>query len=183
MSAAPQNGIGIDDFKRAMRALPAQVAVISSASPDTRIAMTATAVTSLSAEPPQILVCVHQMARPAGVIREAGGFAVNLISTTQLDVATQCALPGLEPEQRFDKGSWTTSPAVGQPLLDGALVNLECRLVSQAEHGTHYVFVGLIEGARFDTGSPLLYHDASYRRIGERLDALHLEWDNAGLAF
>ena len=95
--------IGMDDFKRAMRALPAQVAVISSAAGDMRIAMTATAVTSLSAEPPQLLICVHQQARPAAVIREAAAFAVNLITNKQVDIATQCALPGLDPKQRFDK--------------------------------------------------------------------------------
>ncbi|WP_370205270.1 hypothetical protein, partial [Pararhodobacter marinus] len=59
----------------------------------------------------------------------------------------------------------------------------ECRLVAQSEQGTHYVFTGLIEGAFFAEGKPLLYHDASYREIGARLDALHLEWDNQGLAF
>ena len=148
-----------------------------------RIAMTATAVTSLSAEPPQLLICVHQQARPAAVIREAAAFAVNLITNKQVDIATQCALPGLDPKQRFDKGAWTASPMLRQPMLDDALINFECRLASAAEHGTHLVFVGLIESVRFSDGRPLLYHDASYREIGDRLDSLHLEWDNTGLAF
>lgn len=177
------DGIGLDQFKRAMRALPAQVAVISSQTGETRIAMTATAVTSLSAEPPQLLVCVHQMARPASIIRDAQAFAVNLVTADQVEVASQCAVPGLEPEQRFDKGSWSKGGVMHQPFLDGALVNLDCRLVSQAEQGTHFIFVGLIEDVRFSEGDPLLYHDASYRRIGDRVDALHLEWDNRGLAF
>lgn len=175
--------ITVDQFKRAMRALPAQVAVISSQSADLRIAMTATAVTSLSAEPPQILICTHKMARPTAVIREAGAFAVNLLTSAQMNVANQCALPALEPEQRFERGDWTVSETLGQPLLSGASVNLECELTSQAEHGTHYVFVGLIRGARYADGIPLLYHDASYREIGPRLDALHLEWDSAGRGF
>lgn len=177
------SGIGTDDFKRAMRALPGQVTVISSAQDDSRIAMTATAVTSLSAEPPQILICVHRAARPAAIIREANAFAVNLLHTGQVDVATQCALPGLDPEQRFEKGSWTTSAITAQPLLDGAMVNFDCRLASCNEQGTHFVLVGLIEAVRFAEGNPLLYHDASYRHIGDRLDALHLEWDNTGFGF
>lgn len=176
-------GIGLDDFKQAMRRLPAQVVVISSRSPETRIAMTATAVTSLSAEPPQILACVHQQARPAEVIQNAGAFAINLLASSQVDVATQCAMPSLAPETRFDVGSWRDDTTTGQPVLEGAIVNLGCRLTSVAEHGTHFVFVGLIEAVHFGEGAPLLYHDASYRNLGERLDALHLDWDNAGLGF
>ncbi|SLN28130.1 NADH-dependent flavin reductase [Aquimixticola soesokkakensis] len=183
MTVPATQGIGIADFKAAMRALPAQVAVISAQAGDLRIAMTATAVTSLSAEPAQLLICVHKMARPAAVIRDAGAFAVNLVSSAQMAVANQCALPALTPEQRFEQGTWTRSDSLGQPLLDGALVNFDCRLVSQAEHGTHYVFVGLIEAVRFAQGKPLLYHDASYREVGPRLDALHLEWDSATRGF
>ncbi|SPF78169.1 flavin reductase family protein [Pseudoprimorskyibacter insulae] len=175
--------VSLNDFKRAMRALPAQVAVISAKADDVRIAMTATAVTSLSAEPPQLLICVHHMARPAAVIRKAGAFAVNLVHCQQVDVATQCALPGLEPEDRFALGQWTDGEGAGQPLLDGAVVNFDCRLVSEAQHGTHFVFVGQIEALRFADGAPLLYHDAGYRELGNRLDALHLNWDNSGLAF
>jgi flavin reductase (DIM6/NTAB) family NADH-FMN oxidoreductase RutF len=178
-----ERGIAASDFKAAMRQLPAQVAVISSASADFRIAMTATAVTSLSAEPPQLLICVHHLARPASVIREAGAFAVNLLSTRQVDVATQCALPGLEPEARFAAGQWHRSEALGQPLLEGATVNFDCRLGAEMRRGTHFIFVGLIEGLRFAPGAPLLYHDASYREIGTRLDALHLEWDSAERGF
>ncbi len=175
--------IGLDTFRRAMRALPAQVCVIAVQAGETRIAMTATAVTSLSAEPPQLLICVHRAARPAALIREAGAFAVNLLSVAQVDVATQCALPGLAPEARFERGLWRPSPLLGQPLLAGAPVALECRLASAAEHGTHWVFTGLIESTDFAEGQPLVYHDASYREIGARLEALHLEWDNSGLAF
>jgi len=183
MTEALPTSISLPEFKAAMRALPAQVAVISAQAGDLRIAMTATAVTSLSAEPPQLLICVHKMARPAAVIVEAGAFAVNLAGAQQMDVANQCALPALTPEQRFERGTWTTSATLGQPLLDGALVNFDCRLVSQAEHGTHYIFVGLIAGVRFSQGAPLLYHDASYREVGARLDALHLEWDSATRGF
>ncbi|MBL1421414.1 MAG: flavin reductase family protein [Alphaproteobacteria bacterium] len=165
------SGIDTDGFKRAMRALPAQVAVISAQMGDTRIAMTATAVTSLSAEPPQLLICVHKMARSAAVIIEAKAFAVNLVGIAQIDVATQCALPGLEPEARFNCGNWSASEVLGQPFLENALVNFECRLVSQSEHGSHYVFVGLIEGLKFAEGNPLLYHEASYCSIGKLLDA------------
>ncbi|WP_176086144.1 flavin reductase family protein [Martelella sp. HB161492] len=175
--------IGIADFKRAMRSLPAQVAIIASRSAGTRIAMTATAVTSLSAEPPQLLVCIHRMARPAAVIEAAGAFSVNLASVGQADVATQCALPGLEPDERFERGCWTASPYLAQPLLEGALVGFECELVSKTEHGTHFVFVGLIRHVRFSDGEPLLYHDGSYREIGRRLDWRDHEWDNIGLAF
>jgi len=176
-------GIPLDDFKQAMRRLPAQVCVISSSDGTTRIAMTATAVTSLSAEPPQLLICVYRQARACALIRDAGAFCVNILSLSQVDVATQCALPALAPEARFDRGCWTPSDLLAQPMLDGAPVNLACRVASAADHGTHTVFVGHIEQARFGSGAPLLYHDASYREIGARQDALHPEWDSAVRGF
>jgi len=176
-------GISTDDFKAAMRRLPAQVCVIAANDGSTRIAMTATAVTSLSAEPPQLLICVYREARACAVIRDAGAFCVNLLSLTQVDVAMQCALPALAPEARFDRGCWTPSDPLDQPMLDGAPANLACRVVSAADHGTHTVFVGQIEQARFGSGTPLLYHDAAYREIGPRHDILHLEWDSAVRGF
>ncbi|NTF97924.1 flavin reductase family protein [Rhizobium rhizogenes] len=175
--------IKLDEFKLAMRALPAQVCIIASRSGDMRIAMTATAVTSLSAEPPQLLICVHHQSRPTAVIREARAFSVNLVPATLVDVATQCALPGLEPEERFRTGRWRTSANLGQPLLDDALVGFECSLASDARHGTHHVLTGLIHQVCFAVGRPLLYHDASYREIGLRLDAIHLGWDTAVQGF
>ncbi|EUB98165.1 flavin reductase domain protein FMN-binding protein [Rhizobium sp. CF080] len=171
--------IGIDEFRRAMRALPAQVCIIASRSDDLRIAMTATAVTSLSAEPPQLLICVHHQSRTAAVIREARAFSVNLVPASLVDAATQCALVGLEPEERFRVGRWQPSTSLEQPLLEDALVGFECSLTSDARHGTHHVLTGLIHQVRFSEGRPLLYHDASYREIGARLDAIHLGWDTA----
>jgi len=190
--------ISVDDFKNAMRRLPAQVTVISSddrashsgkehaeedQSKANAIAMTATAVTSLSAEPPQLLICVFGAARAASVIADAGAFCVNLLAVDQVDVATQCALPGLEPHERFEKGEWTASDERSQPMLDKATVNFACRVVSASDHGTHRVFVGHIEQVRFSSGDPLLYHDASYREIGQRHDALHLNWDTSLTGF
>lgn len=174
-----ERGIDLHSFKATMRRLPAQVCVISSQGSEARIAMTATAVTSLSAEPPQLLICVHQQARPAAIIREAGAYCVNILGSRQLEIASQCALPGLSPEERFLYGSWQQSSALQQPMLDGAAANIVCRMVSEALHGTHWIFVGQIEQVRFHDAEPLLYHDASYRHIGQRIDSLHLEWDTA----
>lgn len=175
--------ISIDDFRRAMRALPAQVCIIASRFGDLRIAMTATAVTSLSAEPPQLLICVHHQSRPASVIREAAAFSVNLVPTSLVDAATQCALPRLEPEERFRIGRWSDSGILKQPLLEDALVSFECSLAADSLQGTHHVLTGLIHEVRFAEGRPLLYHDASYREIGARLDSLHLGWDTAVQGF
>lgn len=171
-------------FRAAMRRLPAQVAVISAQAGDLRIAMTATAVTSLSAEPPQLLVCVHHMARPAAVIAAAGAFGVNLLAAGQQDVATQGALPGLEPEERFARGHWQPGPAHAAPLLEGATVALDCRLVESIRSGTHLIFIGLIGAARFaPAAQPLLYHDGRYCELAAQPGVNPLDWETAMRGF
>lgn len=166
-----------------MRKLPAQVCVIAAKSGDTRIAMTATAVTSLCADPPTLLVCLFRTARPTAIVEEAKAFSVNLLPANLVGVANQCALPSLEPEQRFDVGDWSLSPTLGQPVLGGATVSFECEMGSTLEQGTHLIVTGLIRSVAFADSDPLLYHDASYREIGPRVDALHLEWDSAVRGF
>lgn len=176
---------GIDPaaFRAAMRRFPGQVCVLTAANGAERIAMTATAVTSVSAEPPQMLACVHAGNRTAGLITQAGVFGVNLLSRGQSDVASQCALPGLDAAQRFSAGSWRTGPACGVPLLEGATVAFECRLADTLDAGTHRIFVGLIRAVTLHHDEPLLYHDAAYRQLAPQHPSLAAglaaKWDSA----
>ena len=168
-----------EEFRAAMRQLPAQVCIISAGSDGQRTAMTATAVTSLSAEPPQLLACIHHLSRTVSVIRNAGAFAVNLLDRGQIAVANQCARPGLEPEERFLEGNWSGAGDGHPPLLEDAVVNFDCTLANTLREGTHVIFIGRVRKIVLRAGNPLLYHDASYRDIGQRHEFMAREWDSA----
>lgn len=163
--------------------MPAQVGVVGARSGGHRNALTATAISSLSAEPPQILVCVHHLARPAALIREAGHFSVNLLSLQQKLVARQCAIPNLDPQERFLVGNWSDGTTTGVPILDEACVNFECRLESATRHGTHFIFVGLVLAARYSAAVPLLYHDGSYSELGTPVGDVPQNWDSSVFGF
>ncbi|MFT3752515.1 MAG: flavin reductase family protein [Paludibacter sp.] len=183
MNGHLDNGIDANTFRAAMRRLPAQVAVITSQHQGVRNALTATALTSVSAEPPQLLVCVHHLARPAQLIRDAGVFGVTLLTQVHKPVAQQCALSKLDAEARFAVGEWFSGSATGVPLLHGASVNFECRLQSAAQHGTHWVFVGLVLSITGSNNAPLLYHDGAYCELGSHSGTFASEWDSARLGF
>jgi flavin reductase (DIM6/NTAB) family NADH-FMN oxidoreductase RutF len=168
-------------FRSCLRRVPAQVGVVSTRHEGVRNALTATAISSLSAEPPQILVCMHHLTRVATLVQQAGVFAVNFLSLQQKAVAQQCAISGLDAEDRFAAGDWQDGEAAGVPLLAGASVNLECELSSAARHGTHFVLVGLVLAARFSNAAPLLYHDGAYSELGGHGTPAH--WDSSILGF
>lgn len=168
-------------FRACLRRVPAQVGVVSTRHAGVRNALTATAISSLSAEPPQVLVCMHHLTRVATLVQKAGHFAINFLSLQQKAVAQQCAISGLDAEDRFAVGEWEDGAATGMPLLGGAAVNLECELTGAARHATHFVLVGLVVGARFAAAAPLLYHDGAYSELGGHgAPAL---WDSSILGF
>jgi flavin reductase (DIM6/NTAB) family NADH-FMN oxidoreductase RutF len=181
MAEAAQPTVDAALFRSCLRRVPAQVGVVSTRHDGVRNALTATAISSLSAEPPQILVCMHHQTRVATLVQQAGVFAVNFLSLQQRAVAQQCAISGLDAEERFAVGEWTAGEASGVPLLSGATVNLECRLAGASRHGTHFVLVGLVVGARFANASPLLYHDGAYSELGGHGAPAH--WDSSILGF
>ena len=96
------------DFKQSMRFLAASVNIISTAHEGKKFAMTATSVTSLSMDPPSLLVCVNKNASIHDtLITDGQQFCVNLLSKGQEDIATTCSINEKEPE-RFQFDDWDT---------------------------------------------------------------------------
>lgn len=153
--------IGADEFKAAMRTVPGAVAVITSQDNDSRNGMTATAVCSVSADPPQILICVNASASVRAVIERAKHFAVNFLSSGQQQVADLFSRSKLDPAFRFQVGEWRNM-VTGSPTLIGTVSSLDCRVVSEVQHGSHVVIVGSVVATRSSDATPLLYHAGSY---------------------
>lgn len=150
-------------FKQALSRLAAGVSIVATTRNGERRGVTATAVCSVSAAPPTILVCVNAATGTCQMIKEAGHFAVNLLAEHHQPVAEVFAgRGGLQGDDRFDHGDWIAGEERGLPILSGALAALECRVDQAIEAGTHIVFFGIIESAYFDENPPLIFHGGNF---------------------
>ena len=151
-------------FKKGMRHLAASVTLITTRHRQQRGGLTATAVCSVSAEPPQLLVCVNKTASAHDPIGHAGFFCVNILSPQHRKIAERFAgMDGVEGDERFhDMGEWS-SLSTGAPVLKGCPVSFDCRLVSKLSAGTHTIYIGEIVDLVLDPeADALLYCDGNF---------------------
>ena len=155
-----------DQFKSAMRHVPAGVCIITSGQADERRGLTATAMCSVSAAPPTLLVCVNRNAEAHPVITRERRFCVNILSAEDGPLADRfAALDGSKGVGRFSDRDWTNLGA-RTPALADALVSIECELTESVEVATHGIFIGAVTAVRVNpTRSPLIYYDRKYRQL------------------
>ena len=153
-------------FKAGMRRLAGGVTIISVAGEDGPRGLTATAVTSLSADPPSLVACVNRRLEAASAIERAGGFCVSVLSHEQERIARRFAgMEGVTGRARFISGDWRRGGR-GAPMLNGALVNFECSLLSFVAAGTHQIFIGEVMAVHLgNRGRPLLYCDGNFSTL------------------
>jgi flavin reductase (DIM6/NTAB) family NADH-FMN oxidoreductase RutF len=120
--------------------------------------MTASAVSSVSLEPPLLLVCVGHQAEFLKVIRVAPRFAVNVLAAEQEHLSRRFAVPGAE---QFAGVPHHAGPG-GLPLLDGVVAHVLCERWGQHDAGDHTVFFGLVTGGETFDRSPLVYFRSGY---------------------
>jgi len=151
-------------FKKGMRHLAASVTLITTCEGKARGGLTATAVCSVSADPPQILVCVNKSASAHDTIGSAGFFCVNILAPDHRKIAERFAgMDGVEGDARFgDMAEWSTL-TTGAPVLKGCPVSFDCKLVSEVSAGTHTIYIGQIIDIALDpVALPLVYADGNF---------------------
>lgn len=160
-----------DEFRNLMRNVPGQVSIIAAGAPGERRGLTASAVCSLTDQPPTILVCINRSAGAHDLIIKNGAFSVNALASHQEAVAHAFAgTAGVSGEQRFETGEWRIG-ATGVPVLASAVCHLECRLSEYTEASSHTVFFGqVVAGSASADANALLYVRGSYVRLKERND-------------
>jgi len=124
--------------------------------------LTVNSFTSVSLDPPLILVCIAKTATSYPSFQVAKGFVINVLREDQIDLSQHFAS---SKSDRFEGIAWR-SGAHGAPLLDGVLAALECAVHSSFDAGDHTVFVGQVERAESHEGVPLLYFASAYRKLG-----------------
>lgn len=153
-------------FIQSMRQLAAGVTLITTTHRGQRAGLTATAVCSVSAEPPQLLVCINRQAETHDLVAQSGMFAVNVLAADQHRLAEIFAgSGGVYGDQRFAEARWTTL-ATGAPVLLRCLASFDCRLVQRVPAATHSIFLGRVEAVRLEPDlDPLVYVEGDYGLI------------------
>jgi flavin reductase (DIM6/NTAB) family NADH-FMN oxidoreductase RutF len=122
---------------------------------------TVNAFTSVSLEPPLVLVCVGHNSQSSKAMEEAKHFAVNFLTAEQESVSRLFASRAAD---RFANLAHSKGPH-GSPLLDGCLGFVECKKLATHHHGDHAIVIGEVLEAHFTHGEPLLYYGSGYRRL------------------
>ena len=152
--------VDAEDFKRALGRWPSGVTIVTSQHGALRHGMTASAFCSVSAEPPQVLICANQTSSTHGVIQQSKAFCVNVLAQGQAELSNLFADKSRESE-RFE-GLDCVPGATGCPRIPGALASLDCSVAKAVEAGSHVIYVGLVEAVAFADGEPLVYLQGRY---------------------
>jgi flavin reductase (DIM6/NTAB) family NADH-FMN oxidoreductase RutF len=150
------------EFRTALRSFATGVTVVTTRDSEGQPSgLTASAFTSVSLDPPLVLICVDRAATAHPDFRERGSFAVNILRREQEALSRRFAVSGGD---KF-RGVACHEGRTGLPLLDGALATLECRIVEAHEAGDHTIFIAQVEAASVTEGRPLVYFHGSYQGL------------------
>lgn len=155
--------IGPDEFRHVVGHFASGVTVVTTWDAEGRpTGLTASAFTSVSLDPPLVLVCIDRKAQSYPAMQGSGRFAVNILAADQEAFSKQFALSGGD---KFDGIAWSTGPG-GLPLISGSLAALECHTLHAYPGGDHTIFVGRVEAVQAHVAEPLLYYRGKYHQLG-----------------
>jgi flavin reductase len=154
------------DFRDAVGGFATGVNVITTRGEDHSYGMTASAFSSVSLDPPLILICIGSTATGSEMIRRNGVFAVNILSAEQEPVSRYFASKDRPRGHDAFRGVPHRDLVTGSPIIEGAAGYLDCSVHAVHEAGDHLIFIGevLALGARPDA-EPLLFHGGKYRSV------------------
>ena len=152
-----------DEFRRACGRFATGVAVASVV--DERGAahgLTVSSFTSVSLEPPLVLICLGHDVTIIEAFRRASHFGINILREQDRDLSQRFATKGLD---KFNGISWRPG-RTGVPLIDSALSAIECETHQRTQSGDHDILVGRVVATRVEDGAPLIYYASHYRKLG-----------------
>jgi flavin reductase len=155
-----------DDYRGGMARLAAAVNAVTTDGAAGLGGFTASAVCSVTDDPPTLIVCVNLASRQNEIIRANRVLCINTLAVDQTEIAALFSTKELPIAERFAAGRWSTL-VTGSPVLEGAIASFDCRVVERLERGTHSVIFCEVQAVRVRTdGEPLLYLDRQYRGVG-----------------
>ena len=165
MNAMAKPPVGAAQFTAAMGLAATGVSVVTTDGPAGRFGLTVSAVSSVSADPPLVLVCINRKSPAVAAVEANGVFAVNLLSARHRAYAETFA--GRPREGRpfdFANHDWRDGE-LSLPLVTDATAIFECELHDRIDAGTHRIFIGRVVAAHRGEADPLVYCNRAFRRI------------------
>lgn len=165
MTADISDPVSKGEFRDAMACVCAPVHVITSRGEAGRGGFTATAMCSVTDEPPTLLVCMNRNSAQSVLFVQNGRFCVNVLTDEHKGLAGDFAGKRPDMDDRYAAARWIDLPSGNQALAD-AIVSFDCRLTDARPVGTHNIFIGEVIGIRGRAdGNALLYLDRRYLHV------------------
>ena len=163
------------DFRSAMRHLAGGVSVITAGRGKDITGMTVTSVSSLSVDPPTLVVSINRGSSSWPLLKRHGVFGVNILTADQLDIAERfTGKDGLKGADRFTGAEWMTRVS-GVPLLVGALAAVDCAVEDIVERHSHAIVIGRVLDMQLSSRTAALaYWQGQYVAIDQNEDAIRL---------
>lgn len=161
------------DFRNGMALLTGAVNVITTGGPAGLAGFTASAVCSVTDQPPTVLVCMNRSSYAHRFFLSNRSICINVLAGDQQDLSMMFSNREVAMEQRFERAPWQVL-ATGAPALDGALVNFDGEITHIHEVGSHSIFFAELRGIRMASSVPrhgLAYFNRSYHRLGHHAEA------------
>jgi len=154
------------DFRKVLGSFATGVTVVTTRTPGPAYGMTANAFSSVSLDPPLVLVCISAKAEGRSWVEQNDAFAVNILSVEQEEISNFFASPDRPRDSMaFQHIPYTPGPS-GSPIFDGVAAYLDCKLHAAHEAGDHLIFIGEVLDLGFnDENEPLLFHGGRYKRL------------------
>lgn len=155
-------------FRRVMGHFATGVTVVTSLDGERPVGITVNALSSISLEPPLVMVALDRRRRATPVLQAAGRYAVNVLGEDQQALSDCFAgAPVVPDREAFCGAAWTPGAASGLPLLAGAIATLECEIVEEIPVGDHLLFIGRAIAIANEEAhpEPLVYYRRRYLRL------------------
>ena len=150
----------VDAFRFAMRRLTGAVNLVTTCVGEERCGLSATAVCSLSLNPPRVLACINLSGRSYQAIASSRCMAINVLAARHRPLAVAFATKGCDP---FAQGNEWTRAVTGAPILADALASFDCEVEQMMVTTTHAVVIGEVRDINYGSvGQPLLYLDGTF---------------------
>jgi len=153
-------GVVVDDFRDTLAGVPAPVTIVTTTSDQGPHGTTVNAFSSLSAEPPLVLVALDRSSDLLKLLPQTGRFAVNLLAGDQEELGVTCAKKGPE---KFNKVPWHEDR--GLPRIEGAAAWLACDIQEFLRGGDHVIVVGLVTACESEKDEALVYHRRRFLQL------------------
>ena len=157
----PENEI-TNKFRLGMRKFVYSVSVVSNLDEEKINAITVSSVTSVSLDPPSVVVSINKKSSIHASLISGSRFCINMLTTNQQDIAEICS----DPKKGAERSKYFELLDEDVPLLDGALLNIICRVDKVFQYHSHSLVVGVVQDVRsIENQQSLIYQEGAYKTL------------------